>query len=77
MENKLSIRTKMSYGRVLYYPACRVSRIVAELAGTKTLSGEELQKLSAVGFEISYDEPGEAGSRGSERECETKQEEVK
>lgn len=54
MENKLLIETRMSYGRILYYPACRVSRILAELSGKKTLSAEELRKLSEVGFEVRY-----------------------
>lgn len=59
MENKIKVRTKMSYGRVLYYPDCRVSTILADLSGKKTLSGEELRKLSEVGFEIIYDEKKE------------------
>jgi len=54
MTNKLIIETRMSYGRVLYYPACELSRTLAALSGKKTLSAEELKKLSGVGFEIKY-----------------------
>jgi hypothetical protein len=60
MENKILIEARMSYGRVLYYPACELSRVLTNISGKKTLSVSEIKKLVAVGFEIKYKNGHEA-----------------
>jgi hypothetical protein len=49
---KIIIRTKSVYGIVQAYPACPVSRLFADLTGTKTLTREALNTIKKLGFEI-------------------------
>jgi len=49
---KIIIRTKSVYGIVQAYPACAVSRLFADLTGTKTLTREALNTIKKLGFAI-------------------------
>jgi hypothetical protein len=49
---KIIIRTKSVYGIVQAYPACPVSRLFADLTGTKTLTREALNTIKKLGFAI-------------------------
>ena len=54
METKIYITVKQQYGRTVAYPACRQSGLLAELAGTRTLTAEALTLIEGLGFEIHY-----------------------
>jgi hypothetical protein len=52
MNMKITIKTKSVYGIVQAYPACPVSRLFADLTGTKTLTREALNTIKKLGFAI-------------------------
>lgn len=55
---KLEVNIRKGYGVARVYPANEPARILADIAGTKTLSPLDLQRARALGHEIhiSYDE---------------------
>ena len=55
----VNVMIKSVYGNDLIYPVCANSRIFAELTGKKTLSREDLNKISRLGFRIAYQPYGE------------------
>jgi hypothetical protein len=48
----ISIELRSVYGEVKAYPACEKARIFADLAGTKTLTGQTLRLVELLGFRI-------------------------
>ena len=52
--DKVSVRTKFSYGRKLFKPECKLSKLMAELKGTETLTIENINALIDIGYEIEY-----------------------
>lgn len=54
METSKTIRVRVVqwYGRTTAYPECETSRILAELAGTKTLTKRSLELAQQLGYEI-------------------------
>ena len=49
---EIIIEIKDVYGVQKYYPACAVSQIFAGLAGTKTLTPENLQRIRHLGYKV-------------------------
>jgi hypothetical protein len=52
METKIEITLKSVYGQLKAYPACRQAGLLAELAGTRTLTSQALCLAEALGFKI-------------------------
>lgn len=48
----IKIRLDRVYGKVTIYPACERSKLLAEIAGTKTLTNGVLALAERMGFEI-------------------------
>ena len=49
---KIIIRIDKNYGVETAYPACPQSRLLADLAGTKTLTRRALDTIAALGYTI-------------------------
>lgn len=53
---KIIIRIEKNYGIETAYPACDQSRLLAKLAGTKTLTRHALDNIAALGYEIQIEQ---------------------
>jgi hypothetical protein len=49
---KIIIRIEKNYGIETAYPSCDQSRLLADLAGTKTLTRRALNTIAALGYTI-------------------------
>jgi len=49
---KIIIRIDKNYGIETAYPVCAQSRLLADLAGTKTLTRRALDTIAALGYTI-------------------------
>jgi hypothetical protein len=49
---KITIRIEKNYGIETAYPSCDSSRLLAKLAGTKTLTRHALDTIAALGYTI-------------------------
>lgn len=49
---KIQFELKSAYGRILAYPACDTSRLLAELIEQKTFTRREIKLLKALGYLI-------------------------
>lgn len=52
----ITIRIEKNYGIETAYPACEQSRLLAKLAGTKTLTRHALDTIAALGYEIQIEQ---------------------
>lgn len=52
MTQKIRVGVDNSFGRRRYYPACDLSRVLAELTGHKSLTDEQLAILTREGWAI-------------------------
>ena len=53
----LTVRIEYNYGVRAVYPHCEQSKLLAQLAGTKTLTSFALQTITALGYEIEVLQP--------------------
>ena len=53
----IQIEIKNHYGNTMYYPACDKSRLLARLAGTKTLTPESLRTIKELGYNVQVKQP--------------------
>ena len=49
---KIKISLKNVYGNWFFYPECKVSKTIGDIAKTKTLSKDNLNSLGKIGYEI-------------------------
>ncbi len=49
----IEIEVKSNYGKEAIYPICNQAQLFADIAGTKTLTRDTINKIKALGFEIS------------------------
>lgn len=49
----ITIEIKNVYGCDKFYPACDKSKLIAQLAGTKTLTRHNLNTIKALGYTVS------------------------
>lgn len=49
---KLFIRVDRVYGKITLYPVCEKAKLLAEIAGTTTLTNKALALAERMGFEI-------------------------
>lgn len=52
MDKNLKVKVKDNYGVPAVYPDCDTSKMLCELAGTKTLTGNMLMILKRNGFTL-------------------------
>ena len=50
--NAIVIKIKNVYGENKAYPVCEHAKILAEIAGTRTLTPENLKRIEKLGLEI-------------------------
>jgi len=50
MENKLTVRKESAWGNVRIVPVCETSKLLARLAGTKTLTDEAVRIAKELGY---------------------------
>ena len=50
MEKILSVSVETNYGTRRVYPKCNVSRTLAEIAGTTTLTDRDIELIKQLGY---------------------------
>ena len=50
MNNKLIVRKESAWGNVRYAPVCETAQILAQIAGTKTLTDETIRLAKKLGY---------------------------
>ena len=53
---KITIRIEKNYGIETAYPHCEQSKLLARLAGTKTLTHHALDTIAALGYQIQIEQ---------------------
>lgn len=53
----ITVRVTNNYGVTVVYPACDKSRLLAQLAGTRTLTSHALKTIAALGYSIEVYQP--------------------
>lgn len=51
-EREIEVRIVNVYGEFRVYPACEVSKMFADIAGTKTLTDRSIRKIKELGYKI-------------------------
>lgn len=54
MNQTIRVTVRDVYGRATVYPACATSRLLAQLAGTKTFTAGHVATLRALGYTIDH-----------------------
>ncbi len=52
----ITIKIEKNYGIETAYPACDQSRLLAKLAGTKTLTWHALETIRALGYSVQIEQ---------------------
>jgi hypothetical protein len=52
----ITIKIEKNYGVETAYPSCDKSRLLAKLAGTKTLTRHALDTIAALGYQIQIEQ---------------------
>ena len=50
--NTITVRIDRSYGNRVVYPSCHTSKLLAQLAGTRTLTDRALALVKQLGYAI-------------------------
>jgi hypothetical protein len=53
---KITIKIEKNYGIETAYPSCPQSKLLAKLAGTKTLTHHALETIAALGYQIEIEQ---------------------
>tara|TARA_R110000803_G_scaffold204493_1_gene270585 strand:- start:1671 stop:1847 length:177 start_codon:yes stop_codon:yes gene_type:complete len=53
----ITVKIKNNFGNEAIYPACEYSRLFAEIAGTKTLTRETIEKIKSLGYLVGVAAP--------------------
>jgi hypothetical protein len=53
----ITVKIKQVYGNTVAYPVCEQSRLLAQLAGTTTLTIQALKIIKSLGFEVIQQTP--------------------
>jgi len=46
------VNVRNNYGNIVIYPACKISEILANIAGTKTLTRETIDLAKELGYKF-------------------------
>ncbi len=49
---KIFVKITLVYGKEMIYPDCHDSKLFAEIAGTKTLSMDDISKIKQLGYTV-------------------------
>lgn len=52
MNNKITVKEKNVYGKVLIYPVCDQAKLFCQLLGTKTFHNVNLAIIESLGYKI-------------------------
>jgi len=52
MDYEITLLRKEQYGRAVYYPVCDKAKMFANIAGTKTITGETVRHIKALGYKF-------------------------
>ena len=55
--NTITVRVDSNYGVRVVYPACHTSKLIAQLAGTRTLTDRALTVVKQLGYAINVQQP--------------------
>lgn len=55
--NTITVRVDSNYGIRVVYPACHTSKLIAQLAGTRTLTDRALAVVKQLGYSINVQQP--------------------
>jgi len=50
--NTITVRIDKNYGTTVVYPACHTSKLIAQLAGTRTLTDRALAIVKQLGYTV-------------------------
>ena len=53
----ITVKIKQVYGNTVAYPVCDQARLLAQLAGTTTLTIQALKIIKSLGFEVIQQTP--------------------
>ena len=53
----ITVRIDKNYGATVVYPACHTSKLIAQLAGTRTLTDRALTVVKQLGYSINVQQP--------------------
>jgi hypothetical protein len=53
----ITVRIEYHYGQRAVYPHCEQSKLLAQLAGTRTLTNHAMQTIAALGYEFEVYQP--------------------
>jgi hypothetical protein len=53
----ITVKIKQVYGNTVAYPVCEQARLLAQLAGTTTLTIQALKIIKSLGFEVIQQSP--------------------
>jgi hypothetical protein len=53
----ITVKIKQVYGNTVAYPVCDQARLLAQLAGTTTLTIQALKIIKSLGFEVIQQSP--------------------
>lgn len=51
---QIKLTERLVYGRPLYYPACPLSTMIAEIVGRSSLSARFIEIFERYGYKIEY-----------------------
>lgn len=51
---EIKLRPKDQYGCLVFYPACKNSELLAQITGTKTLTGPTIKLIMQLGYTVTY-----------------------
>lgn len=54
---KITVKIRQVYGNTVAYPVCHQAKLLAQLAGTTTLTIQALKTIKALGFEVVQQSP--------------------
>lgn len=57
INRRVFIDVKTHYGNKLYYPACDITRVFADIAHTTTLTRDNLDRIKLLGYTIEVKAP--------------------
>ena len=53
----ITVRIDNNYGVRVVYPHCEQSKLLAQLAGTRTITSHALKTITALGYQIEVYQP--------------------
>jgi hypothetical protein len=49
----IEVEVRDVYGQTVFYPMCNTAKLFAQIAGTKTLTTDVLNKIKELGYSVS------------------------